>query len=311
MLRYWSTLLSVPRICMSFLSSTVTSLSMSVLKKLFSPRVSTSSRSLCKKDLSRPSRSSPGELSGSGRVFLLFVHLFSGVLRRASALVPLRLQSQVLSESCSGKSPPRHREPLHPIVRRLHGKPPKRATVVPENRVSAGGDSIRAEHRAQVRLERMLVIAASTEISPVWTTPASQIAPPVSRPSPDEILCSVSLMPHTRHSFPAYSPSKPLSCAFPSRDGPVALATLPASPYPLALHATPRRVSLRAAPELCPARFPPRERLKSLTYLKNSILSLLLVCEMPEGDLVVVWGGFVIRRPRISSAGTNAAPLPS
>lgn len=34
MLRYWSTLLRTPRIWMSFLSSTVTSLSMRVLKKL-------------------------------------------------------------------------------------------------------------------------------------------------------------------------------------------------------------------------------------------------------------------------------------
>ena len=34
MLRYWSTLFNVPRSWMSFFSSTVTSLSMSVLKKL-------------------------------------------------------------------------------------------------------------------------------------------------------------------------------------------------------------------------------------------------------------------------------------
>lgn len=44
---------------------------------------------------------------------------------------------------------------------------PTRATVAPGNCVSTGGESIKAKHRARARLERMLVVAAGTALSPI------------------------------------------------------------------------------------------------------------------------------------------------
>lgn len=205
---------------------------------------------------------------------------------------------------------PETRSPCIPSPGACTAEPPMRATVVPEDRVSAGSESIKAKHRARARLERMLVVAAGTALSPIRAhvgIPDRTLG--VKPPAQTDVLCSVSLMPHTRHSFLARSPSKPLSGAFPSRDAYVALDTLPASLYPLALHATPRRVSSGGRSRISPSPFSTKREIEILDIPKEQhLVFFLLICETP--GRIRWWSGrFVICRPRISSAATNAAPL--